>query len=59
MDEQQINEQGGSAYTKKDGRLGLIRCPKCKQENYAMAVSDGVCCWCGWDANGEDEDENS
>lgn len=27
----------------------LIRCPKCGRENYALAVADGVCCWCGFD----------
>lgn len=33
-----------------DGTILLIRCPKCKCENYAMAVADGVCCWCGYKA---------
>ena len=36
---------------KKDGKIGLIRCPDCGKENYAMSVSTGVCCWCGWDVN--------
>lgn len=42
---------------KANGKTYLVRCPKCKKENYAMAVSSGVCCWCGYDANkdrGED-----
>lgn len=30
------------------GRTYLVRCPKCKRENYAMAVSSGVCAWCGY-----------
>ena len=34
-----------------NGKTYLVRCPKCKRENYAMAVSSGVCCWCGYDAN--------
>ena len=36
-----------------DGKTYLVRCPKCKRENYAMAVSSGVCCWCRYDANKE------
>ena len=34
-----------------DGHILLMRCPKCDRENYALAVADGVCCWCGYDAN--------
>lgn len=30
---------------------GLQRCPNCRRENYAMAVSSGTCSWCGWDLN--------
>jgi ribosomal protein L37E len=33
------------------GRIGLIRCPKCGTENYAMAVSEGICYKCGFNAN--------
>jgi len=32
----------------KDGKLFLVRCPKCKLENYAFAVASGECAWCGW-----------
>ncbi|MFG6385460.1 MAG: hypothetical protein K1V80_03140 [Muribaculaceae bacterium] len=31
-----------------DGTILLFRCPECKRENYAPAVADGVCCWCGY-----------
>lgn len=34
-----------------DGKTYLVRCPECKKENYAMAVSSGICAWCGYDAN--------
>lgn len=34
-----------------DGKTYLVRCPKCKRENYALAVSSGICAWCGFDAN--------
>ena len=33
----------------------LIRCPKCHLENYAMTVTSGICVWCGYDSNKEDE----
>jgi excinuclease ABC subunit A len=29
-------------------RTGVAHCPKCGKENYAMAVIDGICCWCGF-----------
>ena len=31
-----------------DGRPFVVRCPKCKRENWAMAVASGQCSWCGW-----------
>lgn len=39
-----------------DGRIFLVRCPKCKKENWAPAVASGVCAWCGYDANVEEDD---
>ena len=27
----------------------MIRCPKCKKENWAMAVAKNRCAWCGFD----------
>ena len=47
-----IWDNRGSGYrSKKDGRLHVVRCPKCSRENYAMAVSEGSCAWCGFDPN--------
>ena len=40
-----------------NGKTCLVRCPKCKRENYAMAVSSGICAWCGYNANEEKQDE--
>lgn len=40
-----------------DGKTYLVRCPKCKRENYAMSVSSGICAWCGYDANKEGGEE--
>lgn len=31
----------------------MVRCPKCKRENYAPNVVYGVCTWCGYDGNKE------
>ena len=39
-----------------NGKTYLVNCPKCGKENWAISVSSGVCAWCGYDANGgEDE----
>ena len=40
-----------------NGKTYLVRCPKCKRENYVMSVSSGICAWCGYDANEEKQDE--
>ncbi len=42
----------GFGYVAKDSkRIGLMRCPECGRENYAMSVPTGVCSWCGFDVN--------
>lgn len=43
----------GYGFIAKKGskKIALSRCPKCGKENYMMAVLDGICCWCGFDAN--------
>ena len=38
-------------YRDDDGSIGLIICPKCQRENYALNVALGYCTWCGYDAN--------
>lgn len=30
-----------------NGRVFIVRCPQCRQENYAPAVASGVCAMCG------------
>ena len=42
---------GGGFVGKKDGAVGLQKCPACGERNHAMAVMTGVCAWCGFDAN--------
>lgn len=37
-----------------DGRLYLIRCPKCGGENYIPSVASGQCAWCGYKADDAD-----
>jgi ribosomal protein L37E len=32
----------------ENGKLYLVRCPRCGMENYAPAVISGQCVWCGW-----------
>jgi len=29
--------------------IGLERCPVCGHENWAMAVTSGICAWCNWE----------
>ena len=44
----------GRVFKSKDGKLFLVRCPKCRVENYALSVSSGICAWCGYTAREED-----
>jgi len=39
---------------KEDGKLYLVRCPKCEKENYLPAVASGQCCWCEYIAGDND-----
>ena len=32
-----------------DDNYYMLRCGKCKRENYSMAVPSGCCAWCGAD----------
>lgn len=38
-----------------DGKILLMRCPKCNRENYALNVIDGICTWCGYNAHKDEE----
>lgn len=38
-----------------DNKLYLVRCPKCNLENYALNVASGICSWCGYDGNKDEE----
>lgn len=44
---------------KSGDKVFLVRCPKCGRENWAMAVSSGECCWCGYNANKDEEYKES
>lgn len=47
-----VNQDRGPNFRSDDGRLYLVRCYACNPdhgtENYALAVADGQCAWCGW-----------
>lgn len=34
-----------------EGKVFLVQCPKCKIENYSLAVAQGICYLCGLDGN--------
>ena len=38
----------------EDDFVKIQRCYECGRENYMMSVSEGVCCWCGWNPNGDE-----
>ncbi len=38
-----------------NGKLYLTKCPKCLKENYYMGVTVGICSWCGYDGNNDDD----
>lgn len=43
-----VQVKGDGYIGKEDGRVGLVKCPACCRENYAMSVNSGMCCWCGY-----------
>ena len=49
------NEQGVKAGVwykwKENNTLCVLSCPKCKKENYSMAVSNWTCAWCEFNPN--------
>lgn len=49
-----VKKKGNVWQSTDKNKLYLERCPKCEAENYAMMVSSGVCCWCGYKATIED-----
>lgn len=45
-----IGKRGFGFIGNREPRMvALLRCPDCGKENYAMAVGDGICAWCGFD----------
>lgn len=45
-------------FRNEEGKLYIVRCPMCKQENYAPAVASGQCVWCGYKEEEEEEEAN-
>lgn len=48
--------QGSGYRSKNDKKIHVLRCPACHKENYAPAVHDGACAFCGFDPNPESSD---
>jgi ribosomal protein L37E len=46
-----LRRQVGFIGLREGAKICVQRCGSCGKENYMAAVSDGVCSWCGWDAN--------
>lgn len=44
------SEGGGYSFLTEKGWY-LMRCHKCKLENYALSVSSGICYACGYNEN--------
>lgn len=39
-------KKGFAFITKNKSAIGLVKCPECEQENYALSVMTGECAWC-------------
>ncbi len=48
----EINGQHVGFSSLNSDEIRLEKCFKCSRNNYALSIMSGVCCWCGWDANG-------
>jgi ribosomal protein S27E len=52
------NKETHPNFIDSKGQFHLVKCPECKQENYAISVHSGICAWCGYDANRQNDDKN-
>lgn len=50
-----IHQGKGFGYQWK-GRVCMVRCFECGKENYASSVATGICAWCGYSPN-KDQDK--
>ena len=46
--------EGGNYKENNMTKIYMVRCPKCGKENWAPAVADGQCAWCGYKAKESD-----
>lgn len=44
-----IGTRIGYGYQTEDKVIHIMKCPECKKENYALQISQGPCCWCGFE----------
>jgi hypothetical protein len=53
-----FKREKGTGYEDRSTKLiCMIKCFKCGKENYAISISSGFCCWCGYNPNEEKETE--
>ena len=53
-----VEKELSENFTDENGKVYLVQCPICHKENYASAVSHGICAWCGYNANDPIGEEN-
>lgn len=41
---------------KETDKRALVKCPECEGENYACNVLIGICTWCGFNINQENNE---
>lgn len=52
-------KRGAGYQSKENGSIGLLRCPECNRENYAMAVATGCCAFCEFTVHDNVEKDNN
>lgn len=52
-----IKKGKGFGYVNDKGKTCMQRCFECGRENWAMAVSSGICAWCPFDANASSQSD--
>lgn len=53
-----VNDKYVGFKNQKTGNIYLQRCCQCDSENYASAVSTGICVFCNFDIRSLEENQN-
>lgn len=48
LDQEYLKPTRGNFVDEETGDFFMVRCPKCKLENWLPAVATGICAHCGW-----------